>query len=43
MILDTIEKGVNFPVIHILRITDPSEEELNSARENAKNTRYVFP
>ena len=23
MILDTIEKGVNFPVIHILRITEP--------------------
>ena len=43
IILDTIEKGVNYPVIHILRITEDEEDEKAGAADgkpksnNAKN------
>ena len=38
MILDTIEKGVNFPVIHILRITEPSTPPSSTTTTNNTST-----
>jgi len=38
MILDTIEKGVNFPVIHILRITEPPPPSTSTTTNNTSTT-----
>jgi len=40
MILDTIEKGVNYPVIHVLRISEEAEKPKpeSNQQKNAKST-----
>ena len=39
IILDTIEKGVNYPVIHVLRISEEAEKESEmNKQKNAKSS-----
>ena len=42
MILDTIEKGVNFPVIHILRITEPPPPSTSTTTNNTSTTQGMY-